>query len=125
MFYDGLVDILILKGTLSCCKIQKLLCLNDFDIIFFYVLVAFLKKVGVNKNGANKIWYSHQNQDVSVIKRSQSKDTKAKMRERKLKKKRFNPYPANVENARKWQMGLNSAFKGLNQQGIFDQKNVK
>jgi hypothetical protein len=32
----------------------------------------------------------------------------------------FNPYPANVENmmtsnnASKWQMGFNSAFKGLN-----------
>jgi hypothetical protein len=125
MFYVGLVDILILKGTLSCFKIQKLLFLNDFDILVFCVLVAFLKNVGVNKNAANKIWYSHQNQGVSVIKRSQSKDAKSKMRERKLKNKWFNPYPANVQNASKWQMGLNSAFKGLNQQGIFDHKNVK
>jgi hypothetical protein len=25
----------------------------------------------------------------------------------------LNPYPANVENASRWQMGFNSAFKGL------------
>jgi len=31
----------------------------------------------------------------------------------------LNPYPANVENnARKWQMGFNSAFKGLSRNGM-------
>ena len=37
----------------------------------------------------------------------------------------FNPYPANVDNmassyASKWRMGLNSAFKGLTEQVLFD-----
>ena len=31
----------------------------------------------------------------------------------------FNPYPVNVENASRWQMGFNSAFKGLNKLQVF------
>jgi hypothetical protein len=86
LFAYGLVDTLILKGTESCCNKQQLPCLNDFDILFFYVLVAFLKKMEKINQGANKKWYSHQNQGVIVTKRSQSKEAKPKMRERKFKK---------------------------------------
>jgi len=94
---------LIIKFSASSWLVLRnknwLLCLSDFDIRFFYVLVAYPEKLEETKEKANKKLYSHQNQDVSVIKRRQSKDAKPKMRERKLK-------------------------NGLNQQGAFEQRKL-
>ena len=42
------------------------------------------KKMGLNKEGANQKWYSHNKQEFSVIERSQPEGVKPKMRERRL-----------------------------------------
>ena len=41
--------------------------------------------MGLNKEGANQKWYSHNKQEFSVIERSQSEGVKPKMRERRLR----------------------------------------